>query len=499
MMSFLGRQSAEPPWFWTLDNREAWMVSESGARDISFEAVFDAAAVGIALLDRDSRFVRCNAAFCAMLGYDEAGLIGHPCTEFTHPGDVDAHTVLLAQLLDGARASYEMSKRYLHRDQHVVYAYVTASRLPDGVAVSIVRDVSRDQLHRSQEQLGIALASVEMGFWEWDVVSDRMIWSQEMAQLCGLDVTPTGHRFGTYFDLIHPNDLLMVARTVHEALADPARGVIDCEFRVIRPDGDERWFFAKAHVFRDADGEARRVLGALIDITRRQLLQQQFLHAQKIDAMGRFASVIAHDFNNSLMVIMGHCDVLQMENPTRDALQQGVIEISRAAERAAHLTRQLLTFSRKGNTEPRRLDPNETLIGLEGFMRPLAGPHQLRLQLSPAVGPIRVDERQLEQAIVNLVLNARDAMIEKGVITIATDTTPDGRVTIAVKDTGTGFDELTRTRLFEPFFTTKAPGQGTGLGLAVVLAVVEEAKGDVHVESTPGHGALFELRFPGAP
>ena len=187
-----------------------------------------------------------------------------------------------------------------------------------------------------------------------------------------------------------------------------------------------------------------------------------------------------------------------MKNPTREALEQGVIEISSAAERAAHLMRQLLTFSRKGNTEPRQLNPNETLISLEAFIRPLAGPHQLRLLLSPAVGRIRIDERQLEQAIVNLVVNARDAMTETGVITIETDTTPDGRVTIAVTDTGTGFDELTKTRLFEPFFTTKAPGQGTGLGLAVVLAVVEEAKGDVHVESTPGRGALFELRFPGA-
>jgi PAS domain S-box-containing protein len=479
------------------------MVPESGARDVSFEAVFDAASVGIALMDRDGRFVRCNAVFCAMLGYGEADLIGHPFTDVTHQGDIDAHAILLGQLLEGTRAAYEMSKRYLHRDGRVVYVHVTATRLPNGVALSIVRDVtsewaSRDQLRRSQEQLGIALASVEMGFWEWDVVADQMLWSEEMARLCGLDVTPVGHRFGAHFDLIHPDDMLMVVRTVHEAITDPARRVLDCEFRVIRPDGNERWFLAKAHVFRNADGDPLRVLGALIDITRRQLLQQQFLHAQKMEAMGRFASGIAHDFNNSLMVIMGHCDVLQMDNPTRDALQQGVIEISRAAERAAHLTRQLLTFSRKGNTEPRRLNPNETLISLEAFMRPLAGPHQLRLQLSPGVGRIRIDERQLEQAIVNLVVNARDAMIETGVITIATDTAPDGRVTIAVKDTGTGFDELTKMRLFEPFFTTKAPGQGTGLGLAVVLAVVEEAKGDVYVESSPGRGALFELRFPAA-
>ena len=479
------------------------MISESGARDISFDAVFEAAAIGIALMDRDGRFVRCNAAFCAMLGYDEADLIGHPFTEFTHQGDIGAHAILLGQLLEGARASYEMAKRYLHRDGRVVYVHLTATRLPNGVAVSVVRDVTsewaaQDQLRRSREQLGVALASVEMGFWEWDVVADQMLWSEEMARLCGLDITPVGHRFGTHFDLIHPEDMLMVARTVHEAITNPTQHVLDCEFRVIRPDGTERWFLAKAHVFRNADGNALRVLGALIDITHRQVLQQQFLHAQKMETIGLCASGIAHDFNNALMVIMGHCDVLQMADPTPDALRQGLVEISGAAERAAHLTRQLLTFSRKGRTEPRRLDPNDTLKRLEAFMRPLAGAHQLHLQLSPAVGRIRVDERQLEQAIVNLVVNARDAMADKGVITITTGIAPDRRVTIAVKDAGSGLDEQTKARLFEPFFTTKAPGQGTGLGLAVVLAVVEEAKGAVHVESTPGRGSIFELRFPPA-
>src|SRR6476469_4600149 len=116
------------------------MIPESGARDLSFDAVFEAAAIGIALMDRDGRFVRCNAAFCAMLGYDENDLIGHPFTEFTHQGDIDAHAILLGQLLEGTRSSYEMSKRYLHRNGHIVYVHVTATRLPNGVALGIVRD-----------------------------------------------------------------------------------------------------------------------------------------------------------------------------------------------------------------------------------------------------------------------------------------------------------------------------------------------------------------------
>jgi len=478
------------------------MVPETSEGEALFEAVFEAAAVGMVLVDSAGQFIRGNAAFRAMVGYDEAALSGRTLLDFTHPDDVDAHAALLVQLLNGTRTSYELTKRYLRRDGRLIYVHLTASRMPGGLVVGIARDVTseweaRDQLRRSQEQLGIALASVDMGFWEWDITTDQMMWSGDMARLCGLSTTPTGHPFGARFDLLHPDDVPLVASVVQKAVNDQSRPGVDCEFRILRPDGEERWFLGKAHIFRDEHGAAHRVLGALIDITRRQLLQQQFLHAQKMEAIGTFASGIAHDFNNALTVIMGHCDVLEVSDPTKDIVQASLVEISNAAERAAHLTRQLLTFSRKGTNDPRVISPNDVLQDLEGFLRPLTGKHQLRLQLSPEISAIRIDERQLEQAIVNLVVNARDAMADdQGVITIATTMSPDGRVSIAVKDTGTGFDEQTKRRLFEPFFTTKPPGKGTGLGLAVVLAVAEEAKGDVHVESTPGRGATFELRFP---
>jgi two-component system cell cycle sensor histidine kinase/response regulator CckA len=479
------------------------MVPETPEGDALFESVFQAAAVGMTLIDPAGRFVRCNAAFCTMVGYDEAELRGRPVLDFVHRDDAGDHGVLLTQLLSGARTSYQVSKRYWHHDGRVIHVHITASRMPGGLVIGIIRDITaeteaREQLRRSQEQLGIALASVEMGFFEWDVGADRMIWSEEMARLCGLDATPAGHRFGTHFDLIHADDVQMVSDAVHSAVHDKTRLGIECEFRIQRPDRDDRWFLGKAHIFRDEDGKPLRLLGALIDVTRRHQLHEQFLQAQKMEAVGTFASGIAHDFNNALMVIMGHCDVMEMVDPTPETLQEGLVEISNAAERAAHLTRQLLMFSRKGSTDLRVINPNETLRNLEGFLRPLTGFHQLRLQLAPAVAAVRIDERQLEQAIVNLVVNARDAMAVQGVITVTTAMTPDGRVAISVSDTGTGIDEKTKARLFEPFFTTKAPGKGTGLGLAVVLAVAEEAKGEVRVESAAGQGATFELRFPAA-
>jgi len=197
-------------------------------------------------------------------------------------------------------------------------------------------------------------------------------------------------------------------------------------------------------------------------------------------------------------VIIGQCDMLRMTDMSLATVHQGLEEISAAAGRAGDLTRQLLTFSRKGEANPQLIDPSDVISQMEGFMGALVGQHELRVVLDRRAALIRVDPRQLEQAIMNLVVNARDAIPDNGVITVRTATVADDGVAIIVNDTGTGMDQITRARIFEPFFTTKPAGEGTGLGLAVVLSVVEAAGGSVRVESAPGHGTTFELRFPRA-
>jgi two-component system cell cycle sensor histidine kinase/response regulator CckA len=480
------------------------VVSGGGTGDALFESIFDTAAIGMALVDPDGRVIRCNEALQSILGHGEAALQGRSFAEFTHPDDAANDAGRLAELLAGTRHSYQRATRYVHRNGHVVHAQVTASRSSTGLVVVIITDVTaeweaRDQLRRSRERLGLTLSAIDMGFWEWDVSTDHMVWSEEMARLCGLGAAPVvDGRYGERFYLIHPGDRGMVTRTVHEALANPEQGVIACEFRVVRPNRHERWVVAKAHIFRDVSGQPLRVVGALMDVTPMRILREEFLQAQKMESVGRFVSGIAHDFNNALMVIGGQCDVLGMTALTPEKMRRGLAEISDAVDRAANLTQQLLTFGRKGQADPQVLDPNAILQRLETFIKPLVGAHDLRLALAAQAGWITVDERQLEQAVVNLVINARDAMPETGVITISTGNIADGRVFIAVRDSGVGMDEATRSRLFEPFFTTKAPGHGTGLGLAVVLAVMEGAGGDIHVETAPGAGSTFELRFPQA-
>jgi two-component system, cell cycle sensor histidine kinase and response regulator CckA len=485
------------------------MIADERTRLELFEAIFDAAAVGVALVDLEGHFVTSNRALQTMLGYSDDELKGRRFIEFTHADDVGAHQPMFAELLGGVRESYELAKRFVCRDGRIAHVQITASRLRDSFVLGIVKDVTpesearaeRDQLleqlGRSQERLGVALTSVDMGFWEWDVAFDQMVWSEEMSRVCGLPVAPITGRFGERFYLIHRDDVAMVKETVRSALADATQRTLECEFRIIRPAGEECWLLARAHIFRNESGEAVRVLGVMIDITNRRQLQQHLLEAQKLEAVGRFASGIAHEFNNVLTIIVGQCDVMRVGTVTRGVLAQGLADIAEAAERACHLTQQLLTFSREGHTDPQVLNPGTVIARLAGYLQSIAGEHRLQLDLSADVHNIVMDQQQLEQAIVNLVVNARDGSPALGVITLAANNGPDDRVIVSVTDHGTGIDNRAVARIFEPFSTTTRTRPGVGLGLAVVRTVVEGAGGEIRVDTAPGRGTTFELRFPG--
>ncbi len=258
----------------------------------------------------------------------------------------------------------------------------------------------------------------------------------------------------------------------------------------------------------------RPALMAIInDVTERHRLEAQLLQAQKLEAIGRLAGGIAHDFNNLLMTIRGFADLVTARADNRPDLLAPAEEIRQAGERAATLTRQLLAFSRQQALEPRVVDLNEVVAGIEAMLRQLIGERcacATALQAEPC--PVLVDRSQLERVIVNLVINARDAMPDGGRLTIETARleleaagpgAPAGaasgpHVMLAVSDTGHGMDAETRARIFEPFFTTKAPGKGTGLGLATVYGIVHQSGGHLGVASEPGRGSTFKIYFPRA-
>lgn len=288
----------------------------------------------------------------------------------------------------------------------------------------------------------------------------------------------------------------------------------DVEMGLDRPDGTRCWLRATfAPVRREGTALPHALLASLIDITEHKLLDDRYLQAQRMDALGRLAGGVAHDFNNILTTILGYSELLLSRVEPSSAIAEEVSEIHKAGERAAVLTQQLLAFSRRQPVDVCAVDLNELLTSLDGTLRRLAGEHiEVRVVGAPSLWRVRADPGQLEQVIVNLVVNACDAMPDGGRLIVETskvelDRTyceqrvgvqPGPFVQLAVSDSGIGMEPGVAARAFEPFFTTKGPGKGSGLGLASVYGIVKQAGGHVGAYSEVGHGSVFRISLPRA-
>lgn len=285
----------------------------------------------------------------------------------------------------------------------------------------------------------------------------------------------------------------------------------EIEYRLTCADGKTIWVRNSARQVSQPGGFAY-IYGVLSDITERRYLEDQLRHAQKMEAIGLLAGGIAHDFNNILMIIVGYSDLLLSRHiDANDPRRADLEEIKRAGERASVLTRQLLVFSQKQAYQNRQTNLNFIISGFEKMLRRLISENiELVTILAPDLREIMADHGRMEQVLLNLVINARDAMAQGGVLTIETANVilsgpsvvrmigvkPGEYVLLSVRDTGTGIDQATQARMFEPFFTTKKVGRGTGLGLSTVYAIVQQSHGYIEVESEPGRGAIFRIYFP---
>ena len=279
----------------------------------------------------------------------------------------------------------------------------------------------------------------------------------------------------------------------------------------VRKNGERFSTSLSASVLRNERGEFQGIVGTSRDITEQLDLEAQLRHAQKMDSIGRLAAGVAHDFNNIITVIQGYASLLQSKQSLAAEFTGPLHEISLAADHAASLTRQLLTFSRKQTMQPRSRDLNGVIQNITKMLTRLIGEDvTLKVELTPGLSFIHADAGMLEQVIINLAVNARDAMPKGGEICLRTTTVkidedyrqqrPEARagnfVCLSVADTGSGMDALTLTQIFEPFFTTKEPGKGTGLGLATVYGIVQLHQGWIEVSSVPGQGTVFRIFFP---
>ena len=311
------------------------------------------------------------------------------------------------------------------------------------------------------------------------------------------------------FEQIHPDDRGKVVEAADDAKRSGHGKRV--EYRMRHKDGHWVSLESSASVVRDSKGEVQRLVIVNRDITERQQLAQQLQMAQKVEAIGRLSGGIAHDFNNILGVIIGYTEALQKRMQPDNVFRDPIDEIQRAANRAASLTQQLLAFSRKQVLEPKILDLNSVIRDMEKMLGSMVGEHiELALALADSLGMVKADRTQLEQVIMNLCVNARDAMPEGGKIAIQTSNVfmgeanaarpaymqPGNYVLLKVKDTGSGMTREVQAHIFEPFFTTKEKGKGTGLGLATVYGIVKQSGGYILVDSEPGKGAAFQIYLP---
>jgi two-component system, cell cycle sensor histidine kinase and response regulator CckA len=365
-------------------------------------------------------------------------------------------------------------------------------------------------LKETRERMQFALEAVGIGTWEVDFRTGRAIWSDALERLHGLAPGTFGGTIDALASTIHQEDRDDVMRRIRQDKPDLQDYRV--EYRTTWPDGSLHWIASIGRtVVGDREAGTLKAVGVGMDITAQKRLEEQFRQAQKMESIGSLAGGIAHDFNNLLTVIGGCCELVALKVSGDVTVAEPLEEIRSATQSATALTRQLLTFSRQQIVMPLPLDLTATVNGFSKILRRLVEENvQIEFRLSPDLGTVRADPGQVEQVLLNLVANARDAMPNGGTVTIETrraaPTNDDvllhpelgsgNFVELSVADTGSGMSPEVRARLFEPFFTTKPVGRGTGLGLATVYGIVTQTGGYIVVDSAPGVGTTFRIYLP---
>jgi two-component system cell cycle sensor histidine kinase/response regulator CckA len=352
-----------------------------------------------------------------------------------------------------------------------------------GIAVSLVE---REELLKEAERIA------HLGTWVWNLETDSVYWSEELFRLLGYDPARDQASTEAFFAAVHPDDRATMRETSASSVAS---GVSRrTEFRVLTHDGVLRYVSMDAAFLFDDDSQPRRVLGTVLDITQMRGLQEKLTQAEKMEAIGRLAAGVAHDFNNVLTVVRGNLDLGNLADTPE------LRQVFAALESASDLTTRLLTLGRRSALRRRPVDLCALVQKTVGLVERMLREHiAVRVRVAEAQLFVEVDETLIEQALVNLLLNARDALAAGGSVEVSVRAVedPSGRdVELCVRDDGPGMSDATRSRVFDPFFTTKNNASSHGLGLAMVHGTVAQHGGTVTVESAQGQGTMFRLRFP---
>ena len=500
----------------TLHHRERERLekveSELRAALTSLQRITDQSLDLIVTWDVSGNLVSVSAASRRILGYDPGDLVGRRFFDLVVPEDREATAQAVEAVLANGRLDGFQS-RYRHRDGHTVHLQWSANwSNEDQLGLSIARDITATvaaeaSLRESEERYRLIFNENPQLMWMYDEQSLQLL-DVNRAALAAYGYSREEFLKLTVLDLVHPQELEQAhAVLVRERRPGPRSGV----WKHVRKDHCAMTVQGWSHPLPIQGHSAR--LAVAFDVTRQQALEKQLRQAQKMEAVGELAGGIAHDFNNLLTVINGYAEIA-LKHAVGSPAEPMITAIQQAGRRAAELTQQLLAFSRRQVLQPDVFNLNDTVLGMRAMLRRVV-PESVDMlyDLAPDLAPVRADATQIEQVLLNLVLNARDACegrtgriaIEsrnttvEGELAARTGLTPGPYALVAVTDSGCGMDTATCARIFEPFFTTKQRGRGTGLGLPMSYGIVKQSGGHISVYSEPGVGTSVKVYLPAAP
>ncbi|MEO7998390.1 MAG: ATP-binding protein, partial [Gemmatimonadaceae bacterium] len=488
-----------------------------------FRMLFAANPLAMWIYDKESmQFVEVNEAAISRYGYSRDEFLSMSIKDIRPPEDVGR----LLQYIGGDREPWMDAGSWRHRvksgriidvdiTSHVLLfagrpaVLVVAQDITDRKRAESERNEAIAALRVAEERIRYALQCANVGVWDMNYVTGELKWSEIQEANYGLAPGEFTGTYEAFLALVHPDDRdAVIAASRGAAISG---GDFSIMHRAKWADGTVRWITGSGRADLNEHGVQVRAIGISMDITERRQLEEQYQQAQKMEAIGQLAGGVAHDFNNLLTVILGYCELLLTDLPEGDEHHHDLQEIQKAGTRAAGLTRQLLAFSRREIIAPTVIDLNEVVSDMKSMLQRLIGEDiKVQIRLRPGTLHVKADRGQLEQIVMNLAVNARDAMPNGGVLTLETSnalldsnfhhsnfrTEPDPFVALTVKDNGTGMTPDVQARVFEPFFTTKAVGKGTGLGLATVHGIVKRAGGTVTIESELGRGTSIRVFLP---
>jgi len=491
--------------------------------DSAFRAIAESITDAVVTIDAASRIVYANPGASRALGYAPGTLEGRSITEIMPQELRERHRAALAHYQEtGIRANPDVNLEFpvVRADGSRFDAEISFGRYRanhEDYFTGVIRDITErraliDELGRSEERFRYVARAIVDAVWDWDFHRDTVWWGEGFERLFG-HAAESVTTATAWAELIHPEDREQALRTL-AAVTAGGEEHWEQSYRFRRADGSYAHVEASGFILRDRHGRATRMVGGTTDVTEHVRMQERLRQAQRIESLGRLTGGVAHDFNNLLTVIMGSAESLAAGlGDSAGELRTQALAVQRAAERAAELTHRLLAFARRQALDPKVVDVNALIGDLEGLLRrTLGAPIDIRLTRAGDLCNALIDPGELENAILNLAINARDAMPRGGQLTIETrnqvieaedpaavDTTPGEYVAVIVSDTGEGIAAEHIAQVFEPFFTTKAVGRGTGLGLSMVHGFARQSGGQVRIYSEPGQGTTVRLYLPVAP